>query len=221
MSEVLRYTRSETAQYLEEIGYPINEERIKQVYPIHFPKRRVLRIAGPHAGADSILKVRPLNEEGKGERELKRLNLLFESYRHGGCKFPEVEEERLEDSGFIVFKMSYLGPNLGELGNSMDLIELGYAIQDEVVFNGFSKSYAEYLLHNLERSHRQFAKEEGYIHGDLFQGHQPNNVVYFEPYDHLFFVDAEALGEVTNARRQRFDQQFELVTNWVMDNLVI
>ena len=220
MSELIHHKPDEVVKFMEEIGYPVPREEIQQVYPIHFPERRVLRVSGLHPEADMVLKVRPLDQNRDALEEQKKLQLLFNSYRYAGCVFPAVEAIILKETGYVVFKMSYLGPNLGELGVAMDLDMLGYPPENEIEFEGFSQDHALSLLDQMERAHREFTRDHGLLHGDMAQNGTPNNIVYYKPFEQLFLVDAEALTPATDKGFTRFNEQMEAVRAWVLRSLI-
>jgi len=220
MGKMIHRSKEQAANHLREIGVNIRPERIERVYPTHFPEREVVRVLGER-GEQKVIKVRPDDPQGKARRESRNLEVLFKSYRFAGCTFPEEETVRIEKSEHMKFNMSFLGLSLGELGQQLDLQQRGYSgAQEDVIFSGFQRHYADYLLRRLKLSHREFAEKEGYVHGDMFQAQHPNNIVYHELEDSLFLV-AEALGRTTTERLEVFNKQVEKVHKWVIDNLVV
>lgn len=219
MGEIHRHTPEGTASFMEKIGYPIKSEDILQTYPIYFAERRVFRIVGDGTHGEEVLKVRP--DDDKAQQELSKLTTLFASYSYSGAKFPSVEGIHLPDSGHVVFKMSYLGRNLTELGEDLDLVEMGEIENDDDTFEGFSADEIDRLLRELKASHRNFSQNHGLIHGDAIQLGVPNNIVYHRELEKLFFVDAEALGERDSERELRFFDQMRSVEEWIYESLLV
>lgn len=220
MPELHRFPPTETARFMESLGYPIPEKQILQTYPIHFPDRRVFRVAGAKDSEEKVLKVRPDNEEAR--EELKKLRLLFSSYRYSGGSFPAVEPVFLTPAKYVVFRMSYLGRNLGELGATLDLLERGDLKETENTFKGFSQETIQQLVGQLRQSHKNFTEQYGYVHGDIIQHKVPNNVVFYPELDRLrlYLVDAEALAPADEKVLFRFEQEIERLEEWMCESLL-
>lgn len=218
MGEFHSYTPSEAVQFMNSVGYPISEQEILQTYPIYFENRMVLRVIGSDENQDKVLKVRSYEKESI--LECKKLHLLFSSYRYSGGCFPTVRDERIEKSNYAVFDMSYLGPDLGELVTTLDLIEYGYLEKSNESFRGFPTEKITTLVDQLRFSHMNFAKQHEYVHGDMVQNGCPNNIVYHPEIDCLFLVDAEAMAPVNEERLLRFEKQIQQVEEWMHRNLL-
>lgn len=219
MAELFHSTRPDVSVFMESLGFSIPESQITKVYPIFFPNRRVFRISGNLGREDEVLKVRPADE--KAELELKKLNCLFSSYRYFGGHFPAVRSRYLEKSSYVIFHMSYLGNNLGELASILDLVELGYADVEEDDFRGFSDENIHRFIDQLRNSHMKFAAQYGYIHGDLIQDGSPNNIVFNSELERLFLVDAEALAPTSEESLFRFNKQVDQVEEWMCSSLLL
>lgn len=194
---------------MSEIGYPLSSDDVDHVFRVHFDDRRVIRVD------DRVLKARPLGD--KAEKEASQAQTLISSYRFSGGHFPGVHTHRFEDSDYLIIDMPHIGYSLKELGTSLDYQDLGYdgEIQREYTFTGFRQQHIQNLVDNLERAHRNFSDRHGLIHGDLFQVGSPNNILYNPSIDRLLLIDAEALGQATPERIQRFEKQMGRVEEWM------
>jgi len=211
---------SETSEFLTRIGYPIKPDEIIEVFPGYFPNRRVLRVRSNEQSGCHVVKIRPYDDEGL--TEVKKLQLLLASERFLGSHWPDVRFDSLNKSSYMAIKMPYLGIDLTRLGKVLDLWELGYIDEKDVLVKGFTASQIKHLASVLRLGHAQFSEKYGLVHGDLFIGNVvPNNLVYQPEMDKLFMVDAEALARVSGETTDRFYQQVDQVEEWMCTNLLI
>jgi len=216
MSEIKQYSHPDVVAFMDNIGCPVSQQEIVQVYPIYYPERRVFRVKSN--SEDQVIKVRPDDEKGRIEAD--KLKRLFASYTYSGGHFSKVGVTTLPDSDYLVFHMPYLGRNFIELGTSLDLIELNQSTTAQENFSGFTNQQICKLVDNLKSSQRNFANQHGIIHGDIMQTPSPNNVVYHSELNRLFLVDAEAMASLTDETSARFDKQTKDLETWMYQYLL-
>lgn len=217
MAEIFRPTSEEVADFIQTKGYCLDPANILQVYPGVFSNRKVFKIHDPALGEDRVLKARPL--DSSGAIESKKLNKLISSYRYSGTHFRALNQIELSASGYLIMNMPYLGLNLYELANYLDLIELGQIEEQsqDYVFKGFSQKEINQLMDRLLRDHLNFTRNTNLIHGDIFQqpDGSPNNVVYHPQLNTLFLVDAEAMTDYDDDTKARFLEQMGRTHEWM------
>lgn len=220
MAERIKTNRKDVSEFLERVGYPIPQEDIIEVFPGYFPDRRVLRVKnGGLIEPSRVLKIRPDDE--KAQREVANLGQLLASYRFYGADFKYLNTRHILDSGYLVIDMPYLGMSLARLGTELDLVELGQLSPDDALFTGFTRERIGSLVRGLGNAHERFTGNYGLVHGDLFQGKAPNNLVFHPQLERLLLVDAEALVEVEDENIERFRRQLSQTEEWIYENLLI
>lgn len=218
MAEMILTDTAETATFLQKISYPLPREQILEVYPGYFPERRVLRVRKECPTGSKVLKIRP--DDQAGATEVYKLQCLLACERFMGAHNCGVEVTHIQRSAYMIIHMPYLGVDITRLSKDLDLLELGYLEEEEVLFRGFTSGQIRRLVDQLRNGHRAFSDKYGLVHGDLFQQRSPNNIVYDSSLERLFLVDAEALAEVTEESTDRFCDQLDKVQEWMCTSLM-
>jgi len=209
MGEVFRPTTQDTEAFMENIGFPVTHGTIEQVYPGTFRERRVFRVG------DQVIKALP--HTNNSSVELDNLRKLISHYQET-IPIQGVGVNIVDDTNYMVITMPWLGINLVTLGAFLDMIEMGYA--EEPSFSGFSERTISNLVHDLGYDHVSFLTIYKLVHGDIFQGGSPNNVVYHPGHERLFLVDAEALQAPNPIRIHDFGTQVQKIRRWMLESLV-
>lgn len=215
--EFFRPSIAETGNFLDKIGFPRARFDLIRTYSGVFKDRRVVKATDTHNGATVVLKAR--RNDAMGLREWANLQTIMSSYRFAGTHFNGPDMIELQE--YLVYVMPFLGHDLSELAETLNLHEYGYPPTDEtLVFNGFTPDHIDTLMTHLQTSHSTFACKYGLIHGDMWHN-GPNNILYHPGSDKLFLIDAEALNTMNGEREYRFYDQTEKVREWLHASLAV
>ncbi len=219
MAELVRPSLDNTKTFFRRVGLMVDRFDFQLVYPGVFRERRVTKVYDKKRREVRVLKARPFDDNGK--REIESMMKIMGTYRFSGGHFNGPEVHAL--SQYIVLNMPFLGYDLGELAQILNLKDLGYSEDDKGEFNfrGFSYGKIDSLCNQLRRDHLAFANQHRLIHGDVWQYRQgTNNIVYHPKVDRLLLVDAEALAKPDDLRYQSFHEQLDRVQEWMHASLL-
>lgn len=199
--------------FYSKVGYLPKGQTVEH-YPLHHQDRVVVRVESE--GRNQILKFRPAGEQTN--EEYNKLVQLYNSYRYHEVPVDEPRFLTL-DAGYSVIEMDYLGIDVRQLAQDLDCTEYGLEPQFPW-FKGFPADEIINLVDICRRAHYLYTLASGRIHGDIFDNKGINNIVYNPALHRLMFVDAEALGRVTDEKIIEFHQKMDSVHEWMRQNLL-
>lgn len=216
MTELIRPTVDDTRIFLRSKGLLVDRFDFLLPFPGVFYDRRVVKVYDKQRKEERVLKARP--SDVFADHEIESMMKIMKTYRYSGGRFRMPEIHKL--SSYVVLNMPYLGEDLLQLAESLDIQQLGYGQSDNSSFPGFAADKIDSLCSRLRQEHEQFARTHSLIHRDLWQ-RQPNNIVYHSDVDRLLLVDAEGLSNYDEENGLRFHEEIDRVQEWMHESLLV